>query len=224
MRPGLARTKNYSTNTVSLKTRKEEIPAFLFGAGVNASTPSLDEYFTMSPPPERRPMSNPTGGFPRPRPFGSNIRKPSAGPARRPPKIRRSLSMFEHPGDVVNAKQEGESYTPSSLQSVTDVEEAPGLKLPHTLQANEPDSLPRISDTTLVDIINGEYDHLYQNKFIIDCRFEYEYKGGHIDGAINYCEKEKLSERLFGTDASMDTSNTLLILHCEFSAHRAPRM
>lgn len=132
--------------------------------------------------------------------------------------------MFEHPGDVVNAKQEGESYTPSSLQSVTDVEEAPGLKLPHTLQANEPDSLPRISDTTLVDIINGEYDHLYQNKFIIDCRFEYEYKGGHIDGAINYCEKEKLSERLFGTDASMDTSNTLLILHCEFSAHRAPRM
>ncbi|OAG03536.1 uncharacterized protein CC84DRAFT_857509 [Paraphaeosphaeria sporulosa] len=224
MRPGLGRTKNYSTNTVSLKTRKEEIPAFLFGAGVNTSTPSLDECFTMSPPPERRPMSNPAGGFPRPRPFCSNIRKTSAGPARRPSKIRRSLSMFEHPGDVMNATQESESYTPSSLQSVMDVEEAPGLKLPHTLQPNEPDSLPRISDATMVDIINGEYDSLYQNKYIIDCRFEYEYKGGHIDGAINYCEKEKLSERLFGSDAPSDTANTLLILHCEYSAHRAPRM
>lgn len=105
-----------------------------------------------------------------------------------------------------------------------DVEDSPGLKLPHIMQPNEPDSLPRISDTTLVSIINGEYDSLYDNKYIIDCRFEYEYNGGHIDGAINYCEKEKLSERLFGADAPSDTAKTLVILHCEFSAHRAPRM
>ena len=223
MRPGLSRTKNYSTNTVSLKSLKEE-PAFLFGAGVNSPTPSLDECFKMSPPPERRPMSNPSlGGYSRPRPF-PNIRKSSAAPTRRPSKIRRSLSMFEHPGDVVNSKQDENSYTPSNLQSVMDVEDSPGLKLPHTTQPNEPDSLPRITDATLVGIINGEYDSLYENKYIIDCRFEYEYNGGHIDGAINFCEKEKLSERLFGAEAPSDTSKTLVILHCEYSAHRAPRM
>lgn len=132
--------------------------------------------------------------------------------------------MFEHPGDVMNATPDSDSYTPSSLQSVMDVDDAPGLKLPHATQPNEPDSLPRITDTTLVGVLEGEYDHLYDNKYIIDCRFEYEYKGGHIDGAINYCEKEKLSERLFGSEAPSDTARTLVVLHCEFSAHRAPRM
>ncbi|KAJ4303540.1 m-phase inducer phosphatase [Kalmusia sp. IMI 367209] len=228
IRPALARTKNYSTNTVSIKTReKDALPAFLFGAGVdtsNVSTPSLDECFAMSPPQERRPMSNPSLGLSRPRPIGANIRKASAGPSRRPSKIRRSLSMFEHPGDVMNAKQDKDSYTPSGLQSVMDIDSAPGLKLPHFTQPSEPDSLPRITGGTLIDILNGQYDHLYDQKHVIDCRFEYEYKGGHINGAANYCEKEKLAARLFGSNAPSDPTNTLLILHCEFSAHRAPLM
>lgn len=225
LRPALSRTKNYSTNTVSLKTR--EPPTFLFGAGVdtsNVSTPSLDECFAMSPPQERRPISNPSLGLSRPRAIGSSIRKSSAGPARRPTKIRRSLSMFEHPEDVMNAKQDKDAYTPSSLQSVMDIDSAPGLKLPNFTQANEPDGLPRIASETLIDMINGKYDDIYEQKHIIDCRFEYEYKGGHINGAANYCEKEKLASRLFGPNAPVDAANTVLILHCEFSAHRAPLM
>jgi hypothetical protein len=121
---------------------------------------------------------------------------------------------------VVNAKSEEELYQPSGLQSVMDVDDAPMLKLPHFTTA-EPESLPRITHSTLVDVLDGMYDQCYDNKVVIDCRFEYEYNGGHIEGALNFCDKEALAERLFQTQSS---EKTLLILHCEYSAHRAPLM
>lgn len=120
----------------------------------------------------------------------------------------------------MNAQQEQDSYQPSALQSVMDIDDTPGLKLPH-FTPSEPESLPRINHSTLVEVLNGAYDHLYDNRVVIDCRFEYEYNGGHIEGALNFCDKEKLAERLFQAPAS---ANTLLILHCEYSAHRAPLM
>ncbi|KAH7081607.1 hypothetical protein BKA63DRAFT_212376 [Paraphoma chrysanthemicola] len=239
LRPSLSRTKNYSTNTVSFKSQENSpLPAFKFGAGCdgfpNNSTLTLDECFTASPPQERRPISNGSLFASKPKPFNLNsglnsrangsplaaIRKPVGPPSRRPSKFRRSLSMFEHPGDVMNAKQEQDNYQPSSLQSVMDVDDAPSLKLPH-FTPTEPESLPRISHSTLVEVLDGAYDHCYDNKVIVDCRFEYEYNGGHIEGAMNFCDKERLAERLFQTPAS---ANTLLILHCEYSAHRAPLM
>lgn len=129
--------------------------------------------------------------------------------------------MFESPGDIMNQKEDQSNYTPSNLQSVMDVDDTPTLKLPNFTPPNEPDSLPRISDATLISVLDGDFDHLYDDKIIIDCRFEYEFDGGHIDGARNFCEKEQLAELLFNKDV---TSNTLLIFHCEYSAHRAPLM
>lgn len=129
--------------------------------------------------------------------------------------------MYEHPGDVMNQKEDKDNYTPSGLQSVMDIDDSPSLKLPHFTHENEPDSLPRINHTTLVNVLNGDFDHMYDNKVIIDCRFEYEYEGGHINGAKNFCDKEHLAEKLF---SSTESSNTLLIFHCEYSAHRAPLM
>lgn len=120
----------------------------------------------------------------------------------------------------MNAKQDQESYQPSGLQSVMDVDDALELKLPH-FNTNEPESLPRISHDTLIQVLDGSYDQHYDNKVIVDCRFEYEYNGGHIEGALNFCDKEKLAERLF---QAPNNAKTLLILHCEYSAHRAPLM
>ncbi|KAF2268479.1 Rhodanese-like protein [Lojkania enalia] len=240
LRPSLSRSKNYSTNTVSFKSKENNpLPAFKFGAGCdafsNASSPSLDECFAASPPQERRPFSNPLLGASKPKPFcintsvsrangsplSANIRKPAGPPSRRPSKFRRSLSMYEHPGDVMNQGQDKESYTPSGLQSVMDVDDTPSLRLPHFVPTSEPDSLPRITDTTLINVLNGDYDHVYDKTVVIDCRFEYEYEGGHISGAVNFCDKEQLAETLFNPSSS---ANTLLIFHCEYSAHRAPLM
>ncbi|EGD86516.1 uncharacterized protein TERG_08755 [Trichophyton rubrum CBS 118892] len=74
----------------------------------------------------------------------------------------------------------------------------------------------------LVDIIDGKYSDQFDNITIIDCRFEYEYEGGHINGAVNYNDKEQLAEKLF-TEGEMK-QKTALIFHCEYSAHRAPIM
>jgi len=247
LRPCLSRMKHASTHTVAFKSY-ENNPPFKFGNGAyaNASSLSLDECFTVSPPPQdRRPPSHGSLFATKTKPFSSlasasaaratgsplaAVRKPVGPPSRRPSKFRRSLSMFEHPGDVMNAKQDQDCVPPNTIQptrppsaglpSVMDMDETPALKLPH-FTTNEPESLPRITRETLVEVLDGTYDHLYDNKVIIDCRFEYEYNGGHIEGALNFCDKEKLAERLFEAPSS---ANTLLILHCEYSAHRAPLM
>jgi hypothetical protein len=235
------RLKNYSTNTVSFKSQEQHpLPPFRFGSGVESpasvSSMSLDECFTASPPQERKMFSNALLAASKPKsfsihpsvsrangsPLAASIRKPIGPTARRPTKFRRSLSMYESPADVMNQKEDKEAYTPSTLQSVMDIDDAPILKLPHFTPENEPDSLPRITDSTFINILNGDVTHLYDEIVIVDCRFEYEYEGGHINGAINFCDKEQLAEKLFST--SETSANTLLIFHCEYSAHRAPLM
>ncbi|VDP85394.1 unnamed protein product [Echinostoma caproni] len=91
--------------------------------------------------------------------------------------------------------------------------------------------------------IKDSIDHTpRQNRMIIvDCRYPYEYDGGHIIGAINLAEWPKLRHFLFGRtnkecmseDQTFEpqeqekqprVSRTIFILHCEFSSHRAPRM
>jgi hypothetical protein len=144
-------------------------------------------------------------------------KKPAGPPSRRPAKFRRSLSMFESPADILNEDQK--HCTVNNLQQIADIEETPRLKLPHFIPEDQPDSLPRITSETMLQLFAGAYNHLFDHKMIIDCRFEYEYEGGHINQAVNFCDKEALAEELFIKNC---TSNTLLIFHCEYSAHRAP--
>ncbi|EDN10095.1 M-phase inducer phosphatase [Histoplasma mississippiense (nom. inval.)] len=213
-------------------------PFVKFGNGnskLSTSTSlSLSEIFEGSPerPASRTNLSNEQMGLSRPRaPFSSfvgqsrgngspghgAVRKGS-NPFSRPRKqCRRSLSMFEHPDDVMN--QDNDASV--NILSLSDMEEAPTLHLPHFIPEDQPDSLPRIESTVLVDILDGKYNDKYNDIIIIDCRFEYEYEGGHINGAVNYNDKEHLASRLFSEDMK---PNTMLVFHCEYSAHRAPIM
>ncbi|KKA31014.1 hypothetical protein TD95_004988 [Thielaviopsis punctulata] len=94
-------------------------------------------------------------------------------------------------------------------------------RLPHHLPDDPTDSIPRITKETLIDVLDGKFSSMYDNKMVIDCRFEYEYEGGHIDGAVNHNNKELLAQQLFDTPIQ---GRSLLIFHCEYSAHRAPLM
>jgi M-phase inducer tyrosine phosphatase len=127
--------------------------------------------------------------------------------------------MFEHPGDVMKAKRDEQPC--STLNTVMDVDELPQPVLPHFFQEGQPDSIPRITKETLLQVLDGSFDTQFDQRMVIDCRFEYEFEGGHIDGAINYNDKEELADKLF--EASLP-GKTLLIFHCEYSAHRAPIM
>ena len=128
--------------------------------------------------------------------------------------------MFEHPGEFLK-EVEAVACSGAALQSVMDVDEAPSLLLPHFVPEEQPDSLPRIDRKTLIEVLDGKYSALYDEAVIVDCRFEYEYDGGHIEGALNFNDKEMLAMKLF---EAKTTSRTLLIFHCEYSAHRAPLM
>lgn len=123
--------------------------------------------------------------------------------------------MFEHPGDVMKEEKSGMV----SLDSIMDIEDSHQLQLPHF--NNEEELIPRITKETMADVLDGKYGQLYSRSMVVDCRFEYEYEGGHIEGAINYNDKEELAKKLFQEPC---TGNTLLIFHCEYSAMRAPNM
>lgn len=132
---------------------------------------------------------------------------------------RRSLSMYEHPQDVIADSEV--SYTSNApLQSISDFEETQALQLPHYIPEEQADNLPRIDKATLLDIKDGKYNEKFDKIMIIDCRFEYEYNGGHIVGALNYNDKEDLAAQLFASPQS----RTAIVLHCEYSVHRAPLM
>lgn len=111
------------------------------------------------------------------------------------------------------------------------------------------DGLMRITAETLLSVLNGEYDQQMDGYQIIDCRFGYEFEGGHIEGAINLSTMEKVKRHFLQPEleSSLDESypstskrslpprsqsgkadlhgNTrkkVLIFHCEFSLKRAP--
>ena len=127
--------------------------------------------------------------------------------------------MFEHPEDVM--KQEKSILNTTPLPSIMDVEPERVPQLPHFIPDDRPGDLPRVSKETLIGVLDGGFNQHYEKLVIIDCRFEYEYNGGHIDGAVNFNDKEELSSQLFDVEP---TSKALLIFHCEYSAHRAPIM
>jgi M-phase inducer tyrosine phosphatase len=130
--------------------------------------------------------------------------------------MRRSLSMFEHPEEILKQEKAIVGNT-EALGSIMDVDDVPPLKLPHFKPDEE--SLPRITTETMVDILDGKYGECYDQSIIVDCRFEYEYEGGHIAGAINVTSKEELATQLLQTSPA---ERALLVFHCEYSAHRAP--
>lgn len=239
-RPSLTRTKGYSTSAVPNRLHPEaQVNGFKFGnddrPGSSSSNLSLSECFEDSPPQERRAVSaaSPCSGAGRstrlaslsaaPTRNGSPITSQSrrlGNPRERPRKAyRRSLSMFENSGDVINPKEDVTSQP--KLQSVVDMEEPAELVLPHFFPNGQNDSIPRIDRSTFLDILDGKYDDQYDNRLIIDSRFEYEYDGGHVDGAVNYNDKELLASHLFQNPPD---GRTLLVFHCEYSAHRAPLM
>ncbi|KAK9709112.1 m-phase inducer phosphatase [Basidiobolus ranarum] len=128
-----------------------------------------------------------------------------------PPKLRKTQSMC--------LTREEFLYSKTNKSAVLD----PSGQY-HTLPCynSKEDTLKRVSAHTLNDLLTDKYTGLYDKFIIVDCRFSYEYEGGHIQGAINLNTKEQLDEYFF--NSSLRTQRTLVIFHCEYSAQRGPRM
>ncbi|XP_063432096.1 M-phase inducer phosphatase 1-like [Mytilus trossulus] len=82
--------------------------------------------------------------------------------------------------------------------------------------------LKTISHDTMSSVINGSYDDVISRYRIIDCRYPYEYEGGHIKNAENIYTKNGIIE--FLEDNCDVTKRQVLIFHCEFSSERGPKL
>lgn len=81
-------------------------------------------------------------------------------------------------------------------------------------------------------LLDGVYDSKIVSFQVIDCRFDYEYGGGHVPGAININTTNDVEEFLLGAQANKPVPSTsgdsgkktVLVFHCEFSHKRAPTL
>ena len=82
-----------------------------------------------------------------------------------------------------------------------------------------------VSPETLGRLMAGEFTDRVDTYTIIDCRYPYEYEGGHIQGAVNIYEEEVLKKKFFSNPEHPKQGERIIyIFHCEFSSKRGPKM
>ena len=87
-----------------------------------------------------------------------------------------------------------------------------------TLKCNS--TIPRVSPEVIADVLQHKYDDFFDYIYIIDCRYEYEYYGGHIINAININSPRELKNFFF----EKPMERCLVIFHCELSKNRGKNM
>jgi len=93
-----------------------------------------------------------------------------------------------------------------------------------TCQSKHPD-LKGITPQTMADLLDGKFDDLVEEFFIVDSRYPYEFEGGHIKDALNIFEKQHiLTQFLKNPPKEKSEKRKILIFHCEFSSKRGPSM
>ncbi|XP_068133114.1 M-phase inducer phosphatase 3 isoform X2 [Hyperolius riggenbachi] len=83
-----------------------------------------------------------------------------------------------------------------------------------------------ITGETLAALTHGEFSSLIETFYIVDCRYPYEYEGGHIQGALNLHRAEDVLAYFLQQPLipSVEQKRIVLVFHCEFSSERGPKM
>ncbi|CDQ69035.1 unnamed protein product [Oncorhynchus mykiss] len=74
-------------------------------------------------------------------------------------------------------------------------------------------------------LLERKFSCLVESFVVVDCRYPYEYQGGHIKGALSLPNTDKAVDQLLSQrlKAHSPDKRLVLVLHCEFSSERAPR-
>ncbi|KAG8513426.1 M-phase inducer phosphatase 2 [Galemys pyrenaicus] len=78
----------------------------------------------------------------------------------------------------------------------------------------------------MVALLSGKFSSIVERFVVVDCRYPYEYEGGHIKTAVNLPLERDAEAFLLQspiTPCSLD-KRVILVFHCEFSSARGPRM
>jgi len=78
----------------------------------------------------------------------------------------------------------------------------------------------------MIDLLRDKYSSEIEQLHIIDCRYPYEYDGGHISIAKNLFTRPQIYQQYFRSPIkSKDPSKRIVfVFHCEFSSERAPSL
>jgi hypothetical protein len=124
-------------------------------------------------------------------------------------------------------------YDPSSqpgrrIVSCSDAQTLPAAPMGSILpcyHSNE-HRIPLITPQTMRQVLDGSYSEYYHDLKILDCRFEYEFEGGHLQGALNFSDPRKLPNLVLNStnDNAGENRVNLMIIYCEYSMDRAPKM
>ncbi|KAK2514053.1 Cdc25a [Columba guinea] len=94
----------------------------------------------------------------------------------------------------------------------------------HTVDGKHQD-LKYIDSEMIVSVLTGKFASFIKECVIIDCRYPYEYEGGHIKGAVNLHMEEDVEEFLLKKPIQpSENKRVIIVFHCEFSSERGPRM
>ena len=71
---------------------------------------------------------------------------------------------------------------------------------------------------------NKPYEHVQLS--VIDCRYPYEYEGGHIQGSLNLYTPDAVKAHFMqrSTENRSDCTRNIIVFHCEFSSERGPKL
>ena len=102
------------------------------------------------------------------------------------------------------------------------------LSLPVIKGGRHPD-IQAISPETMADLLTGTYKDTISSFEVLDCRYPYEYEGGHIKNAQSWPTPQQVIDHVEAAKNSSEEvsprgpGRNILVFHCEFSAERGPR-
>ncbi|XP_068206153.1 M-phase inducer phosphatase-like [Palaemon carinicauda] len=97
-----------------------------------------------------------------------------------------------------------------------------------TIEGGKHPDLKAIDVDTMASLLKGKYSQQIASFKILDCRYPYEYEGGHIIGAEMFHHPKMVIDHLMAQKGAPvvgkeGTPRHVLIFHCEFSAERGPK-
>ncbi|CAK9303429.1 unnamed protein product [Gordionus sp. m RMFG-2023] len=187
------------------------------------------------------------------------IKSPHLQPLHSSPIINNAISINK--SSHTASKSFSDTWMDSPLkQALNQAYESPDLiadfsknyALP-TLLGNKNPELKAVKCETVKHLLENKYSSTVKNFSIIDCRFPYEYEGGHIKNAINIYTREGIIEYFFKNPifqsscdkpsnpknfkfnnlndnkgyiktANLELNHNIIIFHCEFSQERGPKL
>ncbi|XP_046600292.1 M-phase inducer phosphatase isoform X1 [Neodiprion lecontei] len=98
------------------------------------------------------------------------------------------------------------------------------------LAEGQHEDLKSISSSTLAALIRGEFTDRVRSFKIVDCRYPYEFEGGHVEGALNLFSKDMIEQHLLEPLTNVPEIQSdaekrdIVVFHCEFSWERGPNL